>query len=300
MNRIRSAGPRDLPGVVDLISRLNAQPRNRSLHCAASTLGEVQRALGDKELFPSGWERSFVVADDPGGEISGVLGAQLDPDKTVAWLWGPWLAGEKAWGSLGPSLLAQLCRSLPPTVRRQEAFLHVENVAAVRFLNPTRILDRTRDAHLYGLQPRVGLSRKRRLATRRCVRRTEVAFANLHADVFPGPREHPAGRSLGWSRRRARHLCRDGRPALARLGVRVGQPRTPGGIRRLSGRETRRPGDAGSARGCCKRRCAGRSRPIVSRRRASASASGATARGVFTNRAGFTLQATGVALRRKL
>ena len=191
MNQICPAAPHDLPGVVDLITRLNAQPRTQSLHCAASTLGTVQRALVNKEDFPLGWERSFMVAKDSDDEVIGTLGAQLDSDQVVAWLWGPWISGDKLWSSLGPMLLAQMRRSLPATVRQLDAFLHVENGSAARLLNAHGFLT-SPATHIYTvLRPACFLPEE--AACYPLLRSAhEVAFSNLHADTFPARGSTPS------------------------------------------------------------------------------------------------------------
>ena len=191
MTAIRPARPDDLSGVAAFVSGLNAHPSTQSLHCAAQTTATLRRALLNKEDFPFGWERQFVLSTAPGGEITGVFGAQLDPDRTLGWLWGPWLTPENLWPTAAPALLDALLRCLSPSVRRIDAFLHADNALGLRFFQ-THGFSPGPATHIY-VVPRSAWSVPANLSPCPPLRPAhEVAFARLHADTFPANGSTPA------------------------------------------------------------------------------------------------------------
>ena len=191
MPDIRPASPDDLSSVAALISRLNAQPAAQSLHCPAQTASAIRRALLNKEDFPFGWEVAFFVATDTtNGEPVGTVGAQFDSERTVAWLWGPWIEPEKLWPTAGKSLLDGLVTGVPRSVRRLEAFLHAENLAGLHFLRSHGFTSGPA-THIYTV------SRARWQPAEHdfypALRPAhEVAFARLHAETFPADGSTPA------------------------------------------------------------------------------------------------------------
>ena len=192
MTDTRPAAPDDLSGVAALISRLNAHPASQSLHCAAQTPTAIRRALWNKEDFPFGWERSFVVATESAtGGIVATLGAQFDPDRTVGWLWGPWVETPKLWPTVGKALLDRLLDCAPKSLRRLEAFLHVENAAGLRFLQAHGFSPGLA-THIYTV-PRARWTATGDAPSYPALRPAhEVAFAHLHADTFPTGGSTPA------------------------------------------------------------------------------------------------------------
>ena len=191
----RLATPDELPAAAAFIARLNALPATQSLHCTAGTPRRLRAALQQPDAFPDGWARAFVVAADPAHEIRAAVGCQLDPDRTLGWLWGPWLDNVKDWPTLGPALLTRMLDSLPASVRRIDAFLHTENRAGLRFLQAhgfslgpvTHIYVAPRQDGSAGAIPPYPELRPAH----------EVAFARLHADTFPASGSTPADILLG-------------------------------------------------------------------------------------------------------
>ena len=191
MTDTRPAAPDDLPAVAALISRLNAQLSTQSLHCPAQTASAIRRTLLNKEDFPFGWEQAFAVAhDSTTGEVVGAFGAQFDPERTVGWLWGPWLEPEKRWPTTGKSLLASLLTLIPKSVRRLEAFLHAENITGQRFLQ-SHGFSLGPATHIYTV-PRARWS-PTELSLYPALRPAhDIAFARLHEDTFPASGSTPA------------------------------------------------------------------------------------------------------------
>ena len=298
MPETRFALPDDLPRVGALIARLNAQPATESLHCAARTAAGVQRALLNKEDFPYGWEKSFAVTVDSAGEIVGVLGAQLDPDGAVGWLWGPWLAVDDWWPLAGAELLNRLLPRLPKSVRRIEAFLNSENRAGLAFLRAHRF-HAGPATHLY-VVPRNRWSEDANLEPFPALRPAhEVAFARLHADTFPASASTPAQALLDG--RDAEHVifaATDGLRLLGSICVSINHAPQEGFIDYLAVKPAVRGRGIG----------AGLLRTglhwIFQTQRLPQAALCVTnwregARRLY-EQAGFTLQATGIAMRRQL
>ena len=187
----RRATPEDLPAVAAFIARLNAAPTTQSLHCAAATPRRVRLALESPGEFPGGWTRSFVLTAEPAAaELRAAFGCQFDPDRKLGWLWGPWVDPPGDWPRLGPALVAGLVELLPSTVRRIDAFLHIENRAGLRFLQ-SHGFALGPVTHVY-VAPRGGWSPVETPPCQPLRPAHEVAFARLHADTFPASGSSPA------------------------------------------------------------------------------------------------------------
>ena len=189
---VRAAEASDLPPLAEFIARLNPQPSQQSLYCAARNAREVRATLRNAEDFPDGWERSFVCARTD-GEITAALGCQFDPARTLGWLWGPWVSGGKeSWNTVAPVLLDRLLNLLPGSVQNVEAFLHAENHDGLHFLR-RQGFHAGPLTHIYVL-PLASWS-IRIPPTPDCppLRPAhEVAFARLHANTFPAGSSTPA------------------------------------------------------------------------------------------------------------
>ena len=190
---IRAATPGDLPALAAFVARANAVSASQSLYCAASGAAGVRAVLRNVEDFPGGWERSFMVGVQPDGEVTAALGCQFDPDRTLGWLWGPWIRRAPGYSiSLASRMLDGLLARLPGTIRSLEAFLHAENADGLRFLRErgfsTGLL-----THIYVL-PRAGWAVENATVPDHAPLRPahEVAFARLHADTFPTGASTPA------------------------------------------------------------------------------------------------------------
>ena len=180
---VRPAQPADLPGVAALIARTNAVPAGQSLHCAAASAAAVRAALWREDDFPGGWERTFALAATNDGEPAAALGCQVAPDGAFGWLWGPWVDDERRWNTPVPlALLDGLCARLPSSVRRLEAFLHVENRVGLRFLQ-ARGFASGPVTHIYVARPTDADAGTGPLPDLGAAH--EVAFGRLHADTFP-------------------------------------------------------------------------------------------------------------------
>ena len=187
---VRPATPADLPGVAALIARTNALPASQSLHCAAASAAAVRAALRRDDDFPGGWARGFTLGATGDGEPVAVLGCQVAPDGAFGWLWGPWMADERQWNTPVPlALLDGLGTLLPAPVRRLEAFLHVENRAALRFLQ-ARGFATGPVTHIYVARPAADDPDAGPLPELGAAH--EVAFGRLHADTFPAHGSTPA------------------------------------------------------------------------------------------------------------
>ncbi len=185
---VRPAAPGDLRALAAFVARMNAAPAGQSLHCAANTPAGVRAALYDRETFPAGWERAFVVAETA-GEIVGAGGCQLDAAGDQGWLWGPWIDDPPGWPFLALVLLDALFDRLPRSVRRVEAFLHAENRAGLRFLQ-SRGFSLGALTHLCVAPRTLPLPDAEPLSPLRPAH--EIAFARLHAETFPARGSTPA------------------------------------------------------------------------------------------------------------
>ncbi len=243
---VRPAIPTDLAGVAALIARTNVAPASQSLHCAATTSAGVRAALRRAEDFPGGWERGFIAGVTPDEEPAAVLGAQLDPDRVLAWLWGPWLADERHWHKPLPTLLLDtLCQRLPASVRRLEAFLHVENRAALRFLQ-SRGFTVGAVTHIYVARPS-GSAVPNEVGADLGVTH-EVAFGRLHAETFPAHGSTPAADLLAG--RDAEHrifACTDGLRLLGYVCVSINRAPSEGFVDYLAVRASARGRGIGAA-----------------------------------------------------
>lgn len=192
---IRLARPGDLPVLANFIARLNARPAQQSLHCAASTPAAVRAVLRNAELFPDGWEKSFVVGTLPSdGEIVAAFGCQCSTDGEPGFLWGPWLDElPGGWTVVAPKLLTRLLDRLPVGVPRVDAFLHEDNRTGLRFLRSHGFAPAPL-THLY-VAERVAWHPVDTAAPPPCPPlgpRHEIAFGRLHADIFPVQGATPA------------------------------------------------------------------------------------------------------------
>ncbi len=183
---VRPAAPDDPPALAAFIARANAHAASQSLYCVARSAAGVRAALRDGENFPGGWERAFVVGVRGDGEIVAALGCQLDPDRTLGWLWGPW--------GHAPDLLDRLVSLLPTSVRRLDAFLNAENWDGLGFLRShgfsTGLL-----THIY-VRPRAGWTGVAETDCPALRPAHEVAFGRLHAETFPTGASTPADELL--------------------------------------------------------------------------------------------------------
>ena len=211
--------------------------------------------------------RSVVAARPPTGDVVGVLGAQFDPERTVAWLWGPWVEPDREWPTTGKLLLDRLLTRLPGSVRRLEAFLHTENLAGQRFLQAQGFSPGPA-THIYTV-PRTLWTPPEFVPSPALRPAHEVAFTRLHADTFPASGSTPAQALLDG---------RDGEHAIfaASDGLRLSSVRCAcrSTTRRWKASSTTWPSSpppvgTASAHGSCKPPCAGPSRRTGCRRRAS-------------------------------
>lgn len=296
MTPIRPAAPGDLPAVAALVADLNSDPASRCLHCEGTTPAAVRAALRDPASFPAGWHRAFVVATGPDGEIVGALGFQLDADQSLGWLWGPWLPSEKLWPTLAPRLLNALLDQLPRSVHRLEAFLHAENRPGLNFLR-VHGFSPGPATHIY-VAPRGAWTSTADFVPLPLLRAAhEVAFGHLHSETFPAHGCTPARELM--DARDDEHVifaATDGLRLLGSVCVSVNQAPAEGFIDYLAVKPVAR------GRGVGSRLLQTALHWTFSIRNLPQAALCVTnwrddARRLY-ERAGFTLQATGIAMRR--
>jgi len=131
MYDVRPATPDDLAGVIELITRLQADPAHLIAYHGASA-DEVAEELGG--LRPD-WVSCAVVATDRNGRLRGVLSVEADDEQHRAYLYGPYVdvpanhpAAGQLWQATADALLDRAGR-LPPMagVTRLEMFGHRQN-----------------------------------------------------------------------------------------------------------------------------------------------------------------------------
>lgn len=293
---VRPATAGDLPAVAGLAARLNAQPESQSLHCAAHTPAETRAALRRADDFPGGWQRFFALAADADGDALAAVGCQVSPDGAVGWLWGPWMGDERQWGTPLPGrLLGCLRDGLPRSLRRWEAFLHVENADGRRFLRGAGFVEGP-VTHVYvarapetggdletGALPLLGSAH-------------EVAFERLHAETFPVHGTTPAADLLaGRDEEHCIFAVADGLRLLGYVCVAVNHAPREGFIEYLAVRPSARGRGVGARllAGAQRWACVERGLPQVA---LCVSDWRSGARRLY-EQAGFRLAASGVALR---
>lgn len=86
MYQVRTASPADLPVVIELVTRLQADPaHNIGYHGESpAEVTEELAGLGD-------WASHAVVAEDQNGRLRGVLTVEVVRAGTRAFLWGPYV-----------------------------------------------------------------------------------------------------------------------------------------------------------------------------------------------------------------
>ena len=294
---IRPAVPTDLAGVAALVARTNAVPESQSLHCAARTSAEVRAALRRAEDFPGGWQRTFAVGVTSDEEPVAVIGGQLAPDQARGWIWGPWVADERQWhtSSVAAALFDQFCRQLPPAVRQLEAFLHVENRGALRFLQ-ARGFSAGPVTHIYVARPTGPVAPGEKYADLGVAH--EVAFSRLHTETFPAHGSTPASELLaGRDDEHRIFAATDGLRLLGYVCVSVNRAPLEGFVDYLAVRESARGHGIGAGLLCRAQQwaCEERALPQIA---LCVSDWRARARRLYEH-TGFTLAASGVAARRR-
>ncbi len=298
MPDIRLAVPSDLPAVAALIARLNAAPADQSLHCAARTAAALRATLSNPEDFPGGWHRSFAVATDANGGLLAVFGSQFDPEGTLGWLWGPWCAADALWATVAPALLRTLLACLPRSVHRIDAFLHVENRQGLRFLQANGFSPGP--PTLLYVADRTGWTLPGKTTLLPALRPAhEVAFARLHADIFPVHGSTPAQLLLdGRDDEHAIFAAVDGLRLLGSVCVSVNHAPLEGFVDYLAVRSTARGHGIGSKLLQTALHWAFETRRLP--QTALCVTQWRTDARRLYEKAGFSLQATGVAVRRLL
>jgi len=113
MYPIREAVASDLPDVVDVLVRLQAEPAHHIAY-HGETAEEITEEL--TSMRPD-WTRGTVLATDPGGRLRGVLSVEADPEVGKAWLHGPFVdvpanhpAAGQLWHKTADALLVSALR----------------------------------------------------------------------------------------------------------------------------------------------------------------------------------------------
>jgi len=113
MYSIRAAVPSDLDDVVDVLTRLQAEPAHHIAY-HGETADEITAELTGGR---ADWTAGTVLATDPGGRVRGVLGMDVDAEVGRAWLRGPYVdvpanhpAAERLWHQTADALLAAAVR----------------------------------------------------------------------------------------------------------------------------------------------------------------------------------------------
>lgn len=131
MYRVRTAVPADLPGVIDLIARLQVDPAHHIAFHGESPaeVAEELTALGGD------WASLAVVAADQNGRLRGVLSVEVGGEGRRGFLYGPYVdvpvnhpAAGQLWRRTADALFAAAMR-LPATagVTELDLFAHRRN-----------------------------------------------------------------------------------------------------------------------------------------------------------------------------
>ncbi|HEX2132606.1 MAG TPA: GNAT family N-acetyltransferase [Actinophytocola sp.] len=202
MYRVRTASPADLPGVIELVARLQRDPAHHiAFH--GDTEPEVAEELAG--LGPD-WSALAVVAEDRNARLRGVLTVEVEDEQRRAFLYGPYVdvpanhpAAGQLWQQTADALLDGALR-LPPMaeVTALDLFGHRRNRLLADFAarhdipagNTTRLLTLTGAGLRALLTDPAGRDRVTTLPADPLVR---DAVAHLHDTCFPnaptsGPR----------------------------------------------------------------------------------------------------------------
>jgi len=124
---IRPARREDFRSIAALIAEQNQTPATQCLISGEGAENIYQQMVAYEEIG----EICFAVAtcDD---RLAGALGCEFDQNLGRGWTWGPFVP-DGDWQHLASALFEELLRILPPTIRRLDSFLHVENRRGHRF-----------------------------------------------------------------------------------------------------------------------------------------------------------------------
>jgi ribosomal protein S18 acetylase RimI-like enzyme len=125
---VHPARREDFRPIAALIDEQNKTPATQCLISGEGAESIYQQMVAYDEVC----EICFAVAtcDD---RLAGVLGGEFDQALGRGWLWGPFVPAKDHWQHLAPTLFEELLQILPPTIRRLDSFLHVENQRGRRF-----------------------------------------------------------------------------------------------------------------------------------------------------------------------
>lgn len=141
--------------------------------------------LGDQpadvtaELHELEGDFTFAVAR-AGGEITGTLGMEWDPEVGRAWVLGPWAATPE----LMDTLYATVDATVPATIGEREIFCDAANTAVAAFAGRHGFGEPK--AHTILRFPRAGLAALDPVTLPRLTPEFEDQFAALHDRAFPG------------------------------------------------------------------------------------------------------------------
>ena len=124
---VRPARREDFRPIAARIAEQNETPATQCLISGEGAESIYLQMVAYEEIG----EICFAIAtcDD---RLAGVFGCEFDQDLGRGWMWGPFvLVGN--WQRLASALFEELLHILPPTIRRLDSFLHVDNQRGRRF-----------------------------------------------------------------------------------------------------------------------------------------------------------------------
>ncbi len=127
MIRVIRCHPSRFDALVDFVAAYNSLPEHH-IGYFGLTPEDIRQELRN---FSLRFDRATSIAV-AGGRIVGAFGADIEPERGRAWLFGPLVAAEP-WETTADALYAAVAARLPAAVREHQMFLDSRNVRARAF-----------------------------------------------------------------------------------------------------------------------------------------------------------------------
>lgn len=179
---IRQAKKNEFEAISTLIA---SQNKHSETHCIHSDTGEdAQSILGELIRLDADGEICFVMASAY-GQLTGLMGCELDEELGRGWLRGPFIADDrKDWTVSADQLFDELLELLPVSIRQLDTYLNIENLRGNDFYLG-RDFKRLRLVHVYECLP----PQKASALVDPCeplLPGEAQEFVEMHDSIFPG------------------------------------------------------------------------------------------------------------------
>lgn len=184
MNKInvRQAQKEDFGAISTLIAAQNRRPET---HCIHSDTGEDAQSICNEMIrLDADGEICFVMASTD-GQMTGVIGCELDVELGRGWLRGPFIMdAQNGWHRAATALFEGLHNVLPASIHQLDTFLNIENQQGNDFYL-SKDFQQLRLVHVYLCDPPENHGLKADLCEMLQPLQAQ-AFVALHQMIFPG------------------------------------------------------------------------------------------------------------------